>query len=177
MYFCLYVSRNGMYLFCPLRQWWGNSPSIYLHFTLINYLIVYIVGTLEAHGHNESGSCWRKYPSGAVSGDENCLTLDIFTSSVIYSDLKPVVVYVDGDDDLSPDEAEALQPSAKLAQSQNTVFVSVNYRSGILGFLSLKSLSSRSATKSSGNYGLGDIISALKWVKTNIQHFGKFTIM
>jgi len=129
-------------------------------------------GTLEAHGHNDSGSCWRKYPSGAVSGDENCLTLDIFTSSVIYSDLKPVVVYVDGDDDLSPDEAEALQPSAKLAQSQNTVFVSVNYRSGILGFLSLKSLSSRSATKSSGNYGLGDIISALKWIKTNIQHFG-----
>jgi carboxylesterase type B len=128
-------------------------------------------GTLEAHGHNDSGSCWRRYPSGAVSGDENCLTLDIFTSSVIYSDLKPVVVYVDGDD-LSQEEAEALQPSAKLAQTQNTVFVSVNYRSGILGFLSLKSLSSRSTTKSSGNYGLGDIVSALKWIKTNIQHFG-----
>ena len=46
-------------------------------------------------------------------------------------------------DDLSQEEAEALQPSAKLAQTQNTVFVSVNYRSGILGFLSLKSLSSR----------------------------------
>ena len=143
-------------------------PFVYI---LLNRLFT---GTLEAHG-NDSGSCWRRYPSGAVSGDENCLTLDIFTSSVIYSDLKPVVVYVDGDD-LSQDEAEALQPSAKLAQSQNTVFVSVNYRSGILGFLSLKSLSSRSATKSSGNYGLGDIISALKWIKTNIQHFGKFII-
>ena len=83
---------------------------------------------------------------------------------------------MDGDD-LSQDEAEALQPSAKLAQTQNTVFVSVNYRSGVLGFLSLKSLSSRSTTKSSGNYGLGDIVSALNWIKTNIQHFGKLFIL
>ena len=143
----------------------------FVYYIFLNRLFT---GTLEAHG-NDSGSCWRRYPSGAVSGDENCLTLDIFTSSVIYSDLKPVVVYVDGDD-LSQDEAEALQPSAKLAQTQNTVFVSVNYRSGILGFLSLKSLSSRSTTKSSGNYGLGDIVSALNWIKTNIQHFGKSSI-
>ena len=35
--------------------------------------------------------------------------------------------------------------------------------------------------KSSGNYGMGDIISALKWIKKNIQHFGgqpnKITIL
>ena len=30
----------------------------------------------------------------------------------------------------------------------------------------------RSSTKSSGNYGLGDIISSLQWIKRNIQHFG-----
>ena len=70
------------------------------------------------------------------------------------------------------DEEEALQPSASLAYNQSLVYVSVNYRRGVLGFLSLDSLSERSKTKSSGNYGLGDIISALKWIKNNIQHFG-----
>ena len=38
--------------------------------------------------------------------------------------------------------------------------------------MSLDSLSDREYPKHSGNYGLGDIISALKWIKRNIQHFG-----
>ena len=39
-------------------------------------------------------------------------------------------------------------------------------------FKSNEYLNSRSSTKSSGNYGLGDIVSALKWIKRNINHFG-----
>jgi len=128
-------------------------------------------GTLKAHNHDDTGSCWKKYPKSDSDGAENCLTLDIYTSSVVYTDLKPVVVYIDGDD-LSQDVEAGLQPSASLASKTNTVFVSVNYRRGVLGFLSLKSLSDRSSTKSSGNYGLGDIVSALKWIKRNINHFG-----
>ena len=38
--------------------------------------------------------------------------------------------------------------------------------------MSLDSLSDREYPKYSGNYGLGDIISALEWVSKNIQHFG-----
>ena len=76
--------------------------------------------------HNDGGSCIRRYPNGA-DGSENCLTLDIYTSSVVYNDLQPVVVYIDGDD-LSQEEEEALQPSASLAHDHKTVFVSVNYR-------------------------------------------------
>ena len=129
-------------------------------------------GTLQAHSHNDSssGSCLRHYPTGA-DGTENCLTLDIYTSSVVYHNLKPVVVYIDGDD-LTLEDELTLQPSAELAHKTETVFVSVNYRRGVLGFLSLQSLSDRSETKNSGNFGLGDIISALEWVQSNIQHFG-----
>merc|ERR1712223_1494873 len=128
-------------------------------------------GTLKAHSHNETGSCWKRYPNSGADGAENCLTLDIYTSSVVYTDLKPVVVYIDGDD-LSQDEEEALQPSASLAYNQSMVYVKVNYRRGVLGFLSLSSLAKKSPYKSSGNYGLGDIIAALKWIQKNIQHFG-----
>ena len=42
----------------------------------------------------------------------------------------------------------------------------------MFGFLSLNSLSSKTYPKTSGNYGLGDIISALEWLKLNIHNFG-----
>ena len=60
----------------------------------------------------------------------------------------------------------------ELAKKHGVVFVQVNYRLGIFGFLSLNSLSARTYPKTSGNYGLGDIISALEWLKLNIHHFG-----
>ena len=73
-------------------------------------------GTLIAHSHNDSlnlNSCWRKYGGvGGGSGEtEDCLTLDIFTSNVVYNQLMPVVVYIDGDE-LSKEMAEKIQPTA-----------------------------------------------------------------
>jgi carboxylesterase type B len=59
-----------------------------------------------------------------------------------------------------------------LAKNHSVVFVSVNYRRGVLGFLSLDALSKRAYPSTSGNYGLGDIVSALQWIKLNINHFG-----
>lgn len=60
-------------------------------------------GTFIAHdqGENKTGpndqQCLRRDPSGSARGVEDCLTLDIFTSNVVYNELSPVVVYVDGD--------------------------------------------------------------------------------
>ena len=62
-------------------------------------------------------------------GDEDCLTLDVATSSVVYDNPMPVVVYLPGDD-------ETLRPSTALAVSQGVVWVTVNVRQGVLGFLS-----------------------------------------
>ena len=50
--------------------------------------------------------------------------------------------------------------------------MTVNYRRSLLGFLSLDALSKRAYPATSGNYGLGDIIAALQWIKLNINHFG-----
>ena len=56
-----------------------------------------------------------------------------------------------------------------LAQKHKVVFVEVNYRRGVLGFLSLRSLSRRNYPATSGNYGMGDVVTALKWIGLNIQ--------
>ena len=52
------------------------------------------------------------------------------------------------------------------------VFVSINYRVGVLGFLVHPELSAESANKVSGNYGLLDQIEALRWINKNIAAFG-----
>ena len=73
-------------------------------------------GTFKAHSHEDPSldSCWRKYggTKGGQMGDlEDCLTLDIFTSSVVYNEFMPVVVYIDGDE-LSKEEEKKIRPTA-----------------------------------------------------------------
>ena len=49
---------------------------------------------------------------------------------------------------------------------KQTILVTVNYRLGVLGFLSLDS------PEYSGNMGLKDQQLALKWINKNIERFG-----
>ena len=64
-----------------------------------------------------------------------------------------------------------LPPGEQLAKN-GVILVSIAYRLGPLGFLSLPELSAESESHISGNYGLLDQIAALKWVQNNIQAFG-----
>jgi carboxylesterase type B len=54
------------------------------------------------------------------------------------------------------------------------VQVSFNYRTGISDWMSLQGLTDRDPgfPKRSGNYGLGDIVTALSWIKIHIRSFG-----
>ena len=50
--------------------------------------------------------------------------------------------------------------------------VTINYRLGPLGFLALPALDQESPDHVSGNYGLLDMIAALRWVQNNVGGFG-----
>lgn len=55
---------------------------------------------------------------------------------------------------------------------QGVVFVSINYRVGVLGFMAHPELSATSESRASGNYGFLDQMAALQWVQKNISAFG-----
>jgi len=60
--------------------------------------------------------------------------------------------------------------AAGLAETGRAVGVSINYRLGPFGWLSLAQYGGK--LKDATNLGLQDMIMALKWIKTNIEDFG-----
>ncbi|XP_044255231.1 neurotactin [Tribolium madens] len=126
-------------------------------------------GTFLAH--NATETCLQIYSNGSISGTEDCLTLDVITPYVRYHDPLPVIVLIGAESFIGGSPGK-LRPSARYARSKDVVFVRPNFRLGALGFLALDILSNADYPPTSGNYGLSDIIEALKWVQLNIRHFG-----
>ncbi|XP_075212834.1 neurotactin [Lycorma delicatula] len=126
-------------------------------------------GTLKAH--NSTPICWQKFANGSANGSENCLTLDVITPHIRYTYPLPVIVLV-GADTLTGGSPGDMLPSPRLSRAKEVVFVRPNFRLGPTGFLATGPLTRSVHPPTSGNYGLLDLVAALKWVNLNIQHFG-----
>jgi para-nitrobenzyl esterase len=99
---------------------------------------------------------------------EDCLYLNIYTSTLHRDGDRPVLVWIHGGG-FTEDGARNYDGS-KLA-ADGIVVVTINYRLGALGFLAHPALASRPGGPA-GNYGLMDQQAALRWVKHNIRQFG-----
>jgi para-nitrobenzyl esterase len=108
-------------------------------------------------------------PPGNLS--EDCLYLNVWTPASTKKDKLPVFVWIYGGGFNSGSAACAVYDGEEMAK-KGIVFVSLNYRVGVLGFMAHPGLSSESGSKVSGNYGLLDQIAALTWIKKNIEAFG-----
>ena len=102
---------------------------------------------------------------------EDCLYLNIWTPAKSAKEKLPVFVWIYGGGFSSGSAACAVYDGEEFSR-KGVVFVSFNYRVGVLGFLAHPGLSSETENKVSGNYGLLDQIAALKWIRQNIEAFG-----
>jgi len=120
----------------------------------------------------------EKGAKGDIVGSEDCLTLNVWSPQRLSADPSttdaklPVMVWIHGGGN-SVGSSRQYQ-GQNLAEEQKIIFVSVNYRLGLLGSFTHKSIRSTAANAldASGNYGLLDIIAALNWIKSNIHAFG-----
>jgi len=108
-------------------------------------------------------------PAGNIS--EGCLNLNIWTKKGPANAHRAVIVYIPGGGFISGSGSVPIYNGANMAQ-KGIVFVTINYRLGIFGFLAYPGLTNQSPHHTSGNYGLLDQIAALKWVQKNIAAFG-----
>lgn len=96
--------------------------------------------------------------------DENCLTLIIYTPA---SDTKarPVIVWLHGGAWIAGSGSSDMYDGALLAREGDLVFVGVNYRLGVLGWLHRPGIVDVEP-------GISDMIAALEWVHEHIAGFG-----
>ena len=108
-------------------------------------------------------------PRSAMS--EDCLTLNVFRP-VSADRPRPVMVWIHGGGLRSGAASLPLYDGTAFARG-GVVFVSLNYRLGLLGFFVHPGLVKENADGGRlGNYGLLDQIAALQWVQRNIAAFG-----
>ena len=101
--------------------------------------------------------------------NETCQFLNVWTDNLYSS--KPVVVFFHGGGYSSGASSELSTYTGKyFADVEDAVFVSVNHRLNVLGFLDLSEYGEE--YERSAVAGLEDCVAALRWVHDNIAQFG-----
>jgi len=103
-------------------------------------------------------------------GDEDCLTLNIWTPARDNA-RRPVMVWIHGGAFIIGSGRWGWYEGKRLVQEEQVVLVTINYRLGAFGFLDLSG-TGNPRYASAANCGLLDQIAALKWVKLHIDRFG-----
>ena len=110
---------------------------------------------------------------------EDCLFLNVFTPDTAKpGDGLPVLVYIHGGG-FTGGCGHEKHFDEPVWPTKGVIGVTLNYRLGPMGFVCLPELKEEAGF--TGNYGLYDQLTAIKWVKVNIAAFGgdpdKITIM
>merc|ERR1712179_71859 len=109
--------------------------------------------------------CLQTDPStpDTTVGSEDCLSMNIYTTSTDKEANMPVIVFLHGGGMIL---GTGEYYEGHFLVDHGVISITMNYRLDILGFLTLDS------PRISGNQALRDIQLGLRWVKENIQYFG-----
>ena len=130
------------------------------------------IGTLNA---TQFGfSCWSNIAGLGVVGsatpnNEDCLTMNVWTGATDSSEKRPVMFWIYGGGFQFGSSGDPTYNGTTMA-GEGVIVVNFNYRLGVFGFLGLDELDKEGIP--SGDYGLQDMLLALRWVKSNIAAFG-----
>jgi para-nitrobenzyl esterase len=118
-------------------------------------------------------SCMQNPPpvGGPLTVSEDCLYLNVWTPSPAPAGKLPVMVWIHGGGFQIGSSAWPQTDGTSLAH-HGVVLVSLNYRMGKFGFFAHPALTKEANGGELGDYGIMDMIAALKWVKANIAAFG-----
>lgn len=122
-------------------------------------------GVREYKNFSEVCAQYSLQGKNEYTGSEDCLYLNVYTPKSAFTDIgkAPVIVFFHGGAFLFG-SSNSLEPD-NVMKTQNLVLVTVNYRLGVLGFLSTLD------DVIPGNFGLKDQVEALRWIQKNIFEF------
>jgi carboxylesterase type B len=99
-----------------------------------------------------------------VTYSEDCLFLNIYVPQKSTVSPKPVMFWIHGGSFLTGGSSDPAFNGSFLAENEDVIVVTTNYRLGFLGFYD--------SAVTGTNFGLQDVIAALQWVQNNIAQFG-----
>jgi para-nitrobenzyl esterase len=120
--------------------------------------------------YHQKGSFYdREWGHKPFERSEDCLYLNVWTPAKSADEKLPVAVWIFGGGYMSG-FAHENEFDGEAFSSKGVVYVSINYRLNVFGFLAHPDLDQESGR--SGNYGTLDQVAALHWVHENIAAFG-----
>ena len=102
---------------------------------------------------------------------EDCLTLNIWNRYADGKKLKPVMVFIHGGSYMAGGTTDPMYDGYNFAADNDVVMVTINYRLNLLGFVSFVEIGGPKY-KDSGYLGILDQVTALEWIRDNIEYFG-----
>jgi para-nitrobenzyl esterase len=119
----------------------------------------------------EQWHVWDDYIFQDAGPSEDCLFVNVYAPFKATPTSKlPVMVWIHGGGFIAGAGSEPRYSDSPLVD-KGVVLVTLNYRLGVFGFLATDDLAKENAGHA-GNYGLMDMVAALRWVKANIGAFG-----
>lgn len=117
------------------------------------------------NAYDEHIRCKQRFTKTQVLGEEDCLTVNVYTPLEKTDKLLPVMVFIHGGG-FRDGSGSPFIYGPKYLVKHGVILVTFNYRLEVLGFLCL------GIKEAPGNVGLKDQVEALRWVKRNIRAFG-----
>ena len=115
-------------------------------------------------------SAWASW-AVKTGESEDCLALNVWTPGIADGKKRPVMVWMHGGGYSVFNGSAAVYDGVRLCQRGDVVLVTLNHRLNLFGYLYLADLAGPKFADS-GNIGQLDLISALQWVRDNIETFG-----
>ncbi|MEM9744392.1 MAG: carboxylesterase family protein [Pseudomonadota bacterium] len=115
-------------------------------------------------GHGDNADTTRP------TGQEDCLYLNVWAPADRAASDLPVMLWIHGGGNTIGTGSGYI--GANLAQTENLVVITINYRLGVFGWFSHPALHTGDVLDDSGNYGTLDVVAALEWVQENARAFG-----
>ncbi|MEU6409197.1 carboxylesterase family protein [Microbispora sp. NPDC046933] len=153
-----------------VRSWWGipyATAERYRHPVLVDFDPERPYDRKGVAPVQPDSGDWLEADSGM---GEDCLNLNVWAPEEPAGEALPVAVYIHGGGFEYGANTQITSNASGLAASGRVVGVSINYRLGALGAVSLSQYGGALAEAS--NLCLQDVIAALTWVKRNISYFG-----
>lgn len=128
------------------------------------------IGVKNCKAHGNRPIQFTKAPNTGVFESEDCLYLSIWRPDTEKKKL-PVFVWIYGGGFSYGECSDPLYDGSSFARN-DVIYVGINYRLGVLGFYDFTHYQSERSECFDSNCGFSDQLTALRWVKENIEAFG-----